>query len=304
MPPRTLRDLFVDRDRQLTAFRRMLDGSARKRVMIIRAPDGMGKSWLLQMFAHPATETGLPLARFDFADGLVYDALALVRRARDMLGEAAFPDLEQTLREASTPRVNISVDGPPINVNVNDNTLGDNANITIGDVGVNLKNSQFIVQTDNPVIRQALEDRINRAFFEGLATLAATARPVFLFDSYERTSIETERWVAGSSDRWISGELLLRIRDGRLPNAIAVLAGSRTPEFGPEWSDVLGQMEIQPLSCDDVRTYLRERRGLTALTDNEAQRLCEASAGLPNIMALLGDNLERALQPKVQDDEW
>ena len=47
--------------------------------MVITASAGLGKSWLLRLFAAEATSRKLPLAQLDFADGQAYDALALVR---------------------------------------------------------------------------------------------------------------------------------------------------------------------------------------------------------------------------------
>ncbi|HEU5100074.1 MAG TPA: hypothetical protein VFU22_13690, partial [Roseiflexaceae bacterium] len=81
-------------------------------------------------------------------------------------------------------------------------------------------------------------------------------------------------------------------------------AGRRAPEFGTEWNEVLGRISLEPLECADIKIYLRERRGLSAITDAEAERLGQAVAGSPQVLGLIGDNLEQANKPKPQDDEW
>jgi len=104
----------------------------------------------------------------------------------------------------------------------------------------------------------------------------------------------------GGSFNFISGWL----RDGKLPNAVIVLAGRRAPEFGVEWNEVLGRTSLDLLECGFVTEYLRERRGLSNISDEQAQVLCQAVAGNPQVMGLIGDNLEQANRPKVEDDEW
>ena len=316
---KTLRELFVDRTRQHDAFRKMLEGLSRRQIMVVTAGPGMGKSWLLQIFAQEAASRKFPLVQIDFADGQAYDALLLVRRCRDAFGPEHFNALTQAINEATTARIALTADAPrqPAAVAATPGSLavdtggGDFAAGNIdkrqGQVFIDgpvIKDNYFVVQTDNPLVRQVIEDRVNAAFFDCLAALAAQPRVVFLFDTYERNSLESERWSPSAADRWITGQLLARIRDGKLPNAIVVLAGRRVPEFGTEWNEVLGRISLEALACDDIKLYLRERRGLTVITDAEAERLCQAVAGSPQVLGLIGDNLEQANKPKAQDDEW
>jgi hypothetical protein len=298
----------------------MLEGLSRRRVMILTAGSGMGKSWVLQIFALDAASRKLPLVQIDFADGQAYDALMLVRRCRDAFGPEHFNALTQAINEATTARITLTTETPaptpaPAPVAAGQLTVdtggGDFATGTIdkrqGQVFIDgsvIKDNYFVVQTDNPLVRQVIEDRINIAFFECLTVLSAQTKLVFLLDTYERNSLETERWLSSEADRWIVGQLLARIRDGRLQNAVVVIAGRRAPEFGPEWNEVLGRISLEPLECADIKIYLRERRGLTVITDAEADRLCQAVAGSPQVLGMIGDNLEQANKPKTQDDEW
>jgi hypothetical protein len=305
--PKTLRELFVNRVRQSDIFSRMLEGQTRRRIMVIVAGAGLGKSWLLRLFAIEASSRKLPLVQLDFADGQAYDALALVLRCRDAFGPEHFAAVDLAINEATTARVALAAGGvaAPVNVSIgNENTLT-SSTISVSDVGNTIvRDNAFYIQADSPILRQAIEDRINSAFFDSLELLSARSRVVFLFDSYERNSLDSERWSAGAADRWIAGQVLTRIRDGKLPNAVAVLAGRRAPEFGVEWNEALGTVALDLLECSHVTEYLRERRGLSSISDEQAQVLCQAVAGNPQVMGMIGDNLEQAARPKAADDEW
>lgn len=305
---KTLRELFVDRVRQSDIFRKILDGQARRQVMVVTAGAGLGKSWLLRVFAYEAAQRGLPTVQIDFADGQAYDTLALVRSCRDALGPESFAKLMRAIEEATTARVALAASGAPaspVNVSIGDSNSFSGSSVNVSDIGNTIiRDNSFVIQADSPLVRQAIEDRINAAFFACLAELSASRRAVFLFDTYERASLEAERWVAGTADRWVIGQLLARIRDGKLPNVAVVLAGRRAPEFGVEWNEVLGRLSLDLLECKDITEYLRERRGLAGISDAQAEVLCQAVAGNPQVMGLVGDNLEQANKPKMQDDEW
>ena len=304
---KTLRELFVNRVRHNDIFSRMLEGQTRRRIMVITAGAGLGKSWLLRLFAIEVANRKLPLTQIDFADGQAYDALALVLRCRDSFGAEHFAAVDQAIGDATTARVALSASGAaaPVNVSIgNENTLT-SSTISVSDVGNTIvRDNSFYIQADNPILRQAIEDRINGAFFESLSALSARSRVAFLFDSYERNSLEGERWSPNAADRWVAGQVLGRIRDGKLPNAVAVLAGRRAPEFGVEWNEALGTVSLDLLECNYVTEYLRERRGLANISDEQAQVLCQAVAGNPQVMGLIGDNLEQAARPKMADEEW
>jgi hypothetical protein len=304
MAPRSLQELFVDRLKQLERFRKSLEGTSGRKIILITAGPGMGKSWLLRRFAQEAADRGARSALIDFSDGQAYDVLTLVRRFRDALGPAEFNRLTAAINEATAPRLVLSEEGGPggASINLSGAQAGD---VTIGDVaGRNvIKDNLFIVQTDNPLLLQAIEDRVTQAFFECLRDLVASTRVLLLFDSYERTTQEGERWVSNAADRWIQRELLLRIREGQLPNTLVVLAGRRLPEFDAEWATVVGNLPLELFTMADVAEYLRENRELPNLTDSEVQTLFTAIQGNPQLLGIIGDNLEQAQRP-ASDDEW
>ncbi len=304
MTTRSLQELFVDRLKQLERFRKSLEGASGRRIILITAGPGMGKSWLLRRFAQEAISRNARSVLVDFSDGQAYDVLTLVRRFRDALGPEQFNRLTAAINEATSPRLVLSDGGAPASASV-DLSGAQAGDVTIGDVAGRsiIKDNFFIVQTDNPLLLQAIEDRVTQAFFECLAALVATTTVLFLFDSYERSSQEGERWVPNAADRWIQRELLARIRDGKLPNSVVVLAGRRLPTFDAEWAEVVGKLDLEFFTVADVAQYLRENRGLTTLTDTELQTLFTAIQGNPQLLGIIGDNLEQAQRPAA-DDDW
>jgi hypothetical protein len=299
-----LQELFVDRLQQLDRFRRSLEGASGRKIILITAGPGMGKSWLLRRYAQEAGARGARSCLIDFSDGQAYDVLTLLRRFRDSLGAEQFNKLTAAINEATSPRLIISESGggqAPL-----DFSGAQTGDVTVGDVagGSIIKDNLFIVQTDNPLLLQAIEDRVTQVFFECLGALAASSTVLFLFDSYERTSQEGERWVSNAADRWIQRELLVRIREGKLPNTLVVLAGRRLPEFPTvEWGNLVGKLDLHLFTVEDVAQYLRENRGLAALTDTEVQTLYTAIQGNPQLLGIIGDNLEQAARPAA-DEDW
>lgn len=306
MTTRTIQELFVDRLKEIDRFRKSLDGASARRIILVTAPAGMGKSWLLQQFAHEARARNARSVLIDFGDGQAYDALTLLRRFRDELNSPYFNALTQAINEATTPRLSLNeAPAPSGGVDISfgsDNRLN---NVALGDIagGNIVKDNLFIVQTDNPLVLQAIEDRVTTVFFDCLRALVQQTQVVFLFDTYERNSLEPERWAPNAADRWITQQLLRRIRDNQLANVLVVLAGVRGPEFGAEWNAVLGRLPLELFTLNDVSEYLRANRGLT-LSDAEVRTLYAAVQGNPQLMGIIGDNLEQASRPAAADEEW
>ncbi len=305
MTLRTLQDLFVDRDKQIDRFRRSLEGSTGRRIILVSAGPGMGKSWLLRQFVSEAKPRGARTALIDFSDGQAYDVLMLVRRFRDVLGAEHFNRLTVAINQATTPQITINEAAGSTNtagVSINGSNL---SSVVVNEAaGRNIiKDNLFVVQSDNGLLLQALEDRITQIFFECMNEVVITTRVVFLFDSYERNSTESERWQPSAADRWINRELLTRIRDGQLPNTLVVLAGLRLPEFGAEWNAVVGKLPLDPFTIADVGEYLRVNRGLERLSDAQIELLYTAVQGNPQQLGMIGDNLEQANKP-ADDEDW
>ncbi|MFV9504619.1 MAG: hypothetical protein AB4911_08635 [Oscillochloridaceae bacterium umkhey_bin13] len=303
---RSLAELFVDRLLELDRFRRSLAGTSGRRIIRVTGGPGMGKSWLLRAFASEATARQVPNVLLDFSDGQAYDVLTLIRRCRDALGPEHFNPLTVAINEATAPRLVITAPSrtaPGPLVDLSGSQLGD---LQLGDVagGTIIKDNSFVFQSENPLLLQAIEDRLTQVFFACLAPLAATSGALLLFDSYERTSQDHDRWVSNAADRWIQSELLSRVSSGQLPGTLVVLAGRRLPTFDISWNPVVGELVLGQFTLDDVRDYLRENRGLSDLSDAEIQTLFNAVQGNPQLLGIIGDNLEQTRVGREADDDW
>ncbi|MCX7791983.1 MAG: hypothetical protein N2378_15195 [Chloroflexaceae bacterium] len=274
---------WIDRPRQRDALRRSLTGGNEPKILALCAAPGMGKSWLLRQFADDALQLGARVSLLDLGDGQAYDTLALVRQLRDALGAPFFDPLTQTINEVTAPRLTV-------NVRVRPRAPAQPLLTGAGHPGV--KDNLFVVQTDDPRLLSAIDDRVTRVFFACLEDLAARAPVLLLFDSYEHASLDGERWLPGVADRWIREELLRRIRDGRLRNTVVVLAGRLLPPFDASWASALGALSLEALSYAEVARYLGARHGGERLSDAEVQAIYALTRGRPYLVGVIGDALE------------
>lgn len=285
---KTLRQLFVNRSTHFHAYRRLLKGQGKYQIYAITAASGMGKSWLLGMFAEDARSRNIPVVHIDFADGQGYDMFTLIRRCRDRFGHEHFVPLNQAIDAAAQ----MGSANSSINISIGSHNTFQDSGITVSKVESGVSQSQ----ADMSLQRQALEAHLNKAFFDCLNMLCSQTRVVFLFDTYELTSVQKERWISAPADYWIATELLERIRDQRLPNAVVVLAGQRIRPFGIDWEKVVQPVTLEPLAHKDVKEYLCKRLGLSMITDNEIERLWQVGADAPQMLGLFGDRLRQANQ--------
>ncbi|WP_129629640.1 AAA family ATPase [Candidatus Oscillochloris fontis] len=269
-----MHNLFVNRQQQLEHVRRSLAETSSRRIIRISAGPGMGKSWLLRRFAQDAAEHRVRRVLLDLRDGHAYDVLSLVRSFRDQLGSDAFHALTMAINAATAPRI-----GPGRDDHAPQATT--------------LRDNLLIIQADNPLVMQAIEKRITQVFFACLQELERHGPILFLFDSYEHASSSTNQWLSNLTDRWITTELLTRIRDGQLRHTVVVLAGRRVPSFGNEWDAVTGLLPVGLFSHADVAYYLREKRGLTMLSDADIAAIFTLVRGHPQLLAMMGDTLVR-----------
>jgi hypothetical protein len=105
------KSLFVDRDRELRGFRRMLKPETPQAVMLIEAGEFMGKTWLIaRMSRHCKEEAGkVPVVEIDFKNPRekhkIRDVLSLVRLMRDKLGhDSVFNHLNDVINGFTEPQ--------------------------------------------------------------------------------------------------------------------------------------------------------------------------------------------------------
>lgn len=85
--------LFVDRERKLGGFEKLLRPETRQAVMLIKSPEKMGKTWLAMKLEQICNEpdVNVPVVRIDFRNPLdqlkITDHLAFIRLLRDRLNQ-------------------------------------------------------------------------------------------------------------------------------------------------------------------------------------------------------------------------
>ncbi len=298
-------DWFVDREKQYQGFLKMIARETPKQIMLVEAPAGMGKTWLIQRLRHECRTRQIPLALFDFRDRRPWDYLTLVRQARDQLGPAHFNAMTAVINAATSVEVRITPGeaaggagggGVEMHLATEGGTIAD-SEIRVGDVagGHIIKDNFFVVRADSETVRRAIEVRITDAFFTCLVELSADQVVAFLFDSYEEITQE--------ADRWIQAQFLTRIRDGLLPNLVTVLAGRENlPDLSSGWEHCVARTGLAPFNLEHVTEYLREKRQLTNLSPEEIALLVQASGGTPGLLGTLADNL--AVESESDDGDW
>jgi hypothetical protein len=282
---------FVDRVKQMQGFQKMTRGETDKCIMSIQAPAEMGKTWLIQRLRRECVACGLPTLHIDFRDRRPYDYLTIVRAARDQMGVLAFNVLTQTINELTGVNIQLSTAGVSGAGGVQVSAGGQ---VTVGgDVagGNIIKDNQFFVQADSGTARRAIEIRITDAFFACLSALAMPeTKCVFLFDSYEDVTEE--------ADRWLRDNLLTRLRDKQLSNTLAIIAGRKTPDFGDDWKARLASTGLEPLSQDDVKEYLTDKRKVAGLDVATVFKTCGGRPGL------LSQMVDLAAVGTEKDEDW
>ena len=270
---------FVDRGPEMDLYTRVLDGN-NYQIMMVSGATGMGKTSLLLRMVHESAQRKLRKAEVTWTDTFVYDYTAVLRKLRDDLGLehfGVFTDLINYYTDANyQPRldVRINVDsGQQSSVKV-----AEGSQITgssVGDIaGVLIRDNMFVVQRpDIEVPVEVRRDELTRRFLAGLRETTANERIVVFFDSFEKTSDTTERWV------W--EQLLPPVRDGQLPNVRWIICGQRRPPQDRDWLDFLARAELKPLGASDIEAYIAKR--VAGQVEMSAET-CRALAGMVQVV--------------------
>jgi hypothetical protein len=145
---------------------------------------------------------------------------------------------------------------------------------------------------DTEIERQRAERQINDAFFACLAQLmVAKKQVVFLFDSVEE--------APDVAKNWLRHELLLRLRDGQINDAVVIITGRKTPDLTDLGiRHLLVQTSLAPFTEEHVREYFEERRKISGL---DLRTVVLTSGGVPGALAMMADHAGTLVQ---EDDDF
>ena len=287
---------FVDRERELALFQRMLSGETAKRILRVLERGEQGKTFFLLRLFHECEQQCPPvpavLLDFDQRRSGLTDYLSVAREVRRYLGDDCTPaicDCEEAIARGR-PLVSIrtgvgdaGVDwgerGRFTEADISDIAGRDSINVSVGDVS-----------GDMPTVDVAQQRAdMGRALRKDLAGLATShRRVVLLVDTFEHASEETCAWL----ERWLFDALRLELR-----HVLLVVAGRpecHTFFAQPRlWSGLVTAIDrFDPFSDDEIRDHYRQR-GIR-ISEEEMPLLLDLARPSPAMMAQIGDSLEQA----------
>lgn len=279
---------FVNRDKQRIGFLKMLAKETPKQIMMVEAPTEMGKTWLIQRLRHECQVRSVPVVHFDFRDRLPWDYLTILRQVRDQVGASHFNPLTEVINNATGVNIQLSTENIAVDVNMSDSTINAGGDVAVGTVNVVVDNFQF-VQADSETARRNIEIRITDTFFQCLEMLVRTQSVVFLFDSVEVAPQPTMTWLESN--------LLVRIRNGQLPNVLTIFAGQTVPALDDAWRQHIARTGLDLFEEEHIKQYIAKR----GLVDLDFDTVFRTSRGHPG---LLGKMADFATVKEEGDDDW
>lgn len=283
---------FVNREEQLATLWQMVRQEVSQRVLLIYAPTGMGKTYLLDEFQDECQAEGIACARIDFAESADQNYLTIVLQVRSELGTEGFEPLNQAIEKARTDAAWETVPGPTAATRV-EGPPAEGGRLSGRGGGVDFRGPATIygdvigrdaiyhitqiIQRDDPVVQQVIQADITDAFHECLAELTAARQVVFLIDSWERATTDTGDWLRRHLLKWIL--------DKKLPGAVAAVGGSQVPDLQRPPRGIR-RLTLDGLPKEAVHMYWTEKYGLPA---EDVPHVIRLSKREPYLLALMAD---------------
>jgi hypothetical protein len=263
---------FVNRDAELNYLRKMRTDPQAARILLIKAPTGMGKSWLLSRARHE--HGNLPVGFVHLGQHFALDPIALIRSLSEQMPETNWEAVDKILEQlGKNYTITLQREGqahPPASIEFGDHTRID------GDV---VGGDKIIFSADEPLVREQLTAELSQAFMTVLGSFQPCEPALILFDAYEQRTLDVEKWLL---------EMFLpHIRVGTLRGVLVVIAGRDVPQFDRNWRLVVVSTELAGIPTTAIREYWVKRR---KLPEEEVAYAIKFSGGSPQLMALMADN--------------
>jgi hypothetical protein len=289
---------FVNREEQLATLRKIIRQERDQRILLIRGPKGIGKTYLLDECQAECEAEGTNCARVDFAERSDQNYMTIVLSVWNQLGPEGFEHLTQTIAETRALGAWETVPTAPAAVRVEHSAANpvpsgrrsggvdfyEAATIHGDVVGRDAYYVTQIIQRDDPWVQQVIQADITAAFRDCLVELTTTRMVAFLLDSWERATTDIRDWLCRNLLKWIL--------DKKLSNALAVVAGTEVPDLGRPMRRS-GRLALDRLPDEAVRTYWIEKCNLPP---EDVTNIIKYSRGNPMVMALMADERAMALE--------
>ncbi|MEH2357661.1 hypothetical protein [Nostoc sp.] len=194
--------IIANRTEELRLFNQMVQRRFDKRVLLIEAKSGLGKTWLLARFKH-TLPTNILSVQVDLKSaqrGIPY----IFSCVRKRLGEERFPYLNAAVGQYLKSGIEVS----------NTTMIGKDNQLSV------------VLSNVDESTRNFRLTELREAFFQDLRKIPQTL--VFLFDSYDKAPTELADWLGG--------EFLTEVVD--TDKLIVVIAGQQIPQPTIEWMDL------------------------------------------------------------------
>jgi hypothetical protein len=296
---------FVGREEPLGGLLKVARLESAKRILVVVAPFGVGKSWLLQKLKADRDEAGVELVLIDFGappmGHVEWGYLDVVEAVREQLGGTELDGLAASVDAVRKEAAGLGLADPfatqlggalPAAA---ENAGGNQYEVTAGDVGAEAqvavgsgitmaqRDVNYVVvnqmsQRTDASVQQHYQTRITAAFESALKAVTATRKVVFVFDAWLKAGTPTRDWLCRTLVTWIRDQSLGGV-------AVVVADDAAVPEL-QQRHPLLHALPLTPLTEDEIVTYWVEKRGLDPA---KASWVTQACLGHPLTLAMIAD---------------
>jgi len=269
---------FVDRESEMQSFCRMLDeASGARPVLIVWGESGMGKTVLLSRMMHECSLRSLVKAEVLWSDTRSHDYLGVMRKIRDDVGAIKFQQFTQLVNFFTNPqpvqRVELVVDTKG-SVAVGEHaSLAPSAHVDTM-AGVVIRDLMLMMpRGDLGIPESERMARLTDKFIAELNAAAVDGKIVIFLDAMEKATELTQRWI------W--GELLNPLREGRLANVCFIVGRQNQPSLDDSWRSMIETRKLAPLLEGHIIEYLIKRGISREDAQTSAKWILTLSGGSP-----------------------
>ncbi|AFZ03643.1 hypothetical protein [Calothrix sp. PCC 6303] len=244
---------LANRTNELQHFQEMLSVDATRRIFLLKAPSGYGKTDLLLKFSEHSHPAAYPVVVDIKAAGAGIPYVFW--RIRDTLGDDNFPEFDKAVKDLTAA-----------NINIGDNKVIGQMDITIA-LEVDEQTQKFRLM------------QLQEAFFRDLRAIKQTI--VFLFDTFNDPTTQLASWI---NDNFL-------VVIPKSPNLRVVIAGQSAPERNAAWENHCHRCELGEIKETEAWYKFTQEIGLN-LEEKMVKLLIDANKGNPKNISELFQNLK------------
>jgi hypothetical protein len=249
----------VDRQPEIDRFLDMLHGRREERILLIEAPSGRGKTWLLLEYQKRAAQAGAACALVDLRVGGVgvSDALATLG---EEFGWEKFGRFQRQVAEWGQATADVTIHGV---------------------VQIGRPQIQVVLGGPDEQTRRERRRVLTDALIADLREwLGSTGRAAIIVDTYNVTGADKK--VGPELREWLEGVFLPHVR--RTPGLVVAVAGQQTPEVNLGWESCCSRIELGPLK--DPRDWMAFVTAIGVTANLEVvSAYCHSCRGEPSAIA-------------------